>query len=37
MAKIAAYAKENDPNTTKHATHISLDPKHENVVWAIEE
>jgi hypothetical protein len=37
MSKIAAYAKANDPKTTKHATHISLNPEHENVVWVIEE
>jgi hypothetical protein len=37
MSKIAIYAKANDPKTTKHATHISSKPEHENVVWVIEE
>jgi len=37
MAKIAAYAKENDPQTTKHASHVLLDGSDDKNVWAIEE
>lgn len=37
MDKIAKYAKEHDPETTKHATHLSQDLNDANTVWAIEE
>jgi quinol monooxygenase YgiN len=37
LAKIADYARANDPNTTKHATHLSTDPADPFTVVAIEE
>lgn len=37
LGKIADYAKANDPNTTKHATHVSTDPSDPFTVVAIEE
>jgi hypothetical protein len=37
LGKIAEFAKIHDPETTKHATHISQDPSDETTVWAIEE
>ncbi|KAF2431271.1 hypothetical protein EJ08DRAFT_696657 [Tothia fuscella] len=37
LGKIADYAKNNDPETTKHATHVLQDESDETTVWAIEE
>ncbi|KIW05299.1 uncharacterized protein PV09_03824 [Verruconis gallopava] len=37
LGKIAEYAKEHDPETTKHATHVSVDPSDPLTVVAIEE
>ena len=37
LAKIADYAKANDPETTKHATHVTTDSNNPFTVVAIEE